>query len=189
MRSDKALPRVRCEVRCGATLGPAAHKGDERGFSCGLSPCTPLPGKTTLIRALTGDTAIQPRDQLFATLDVTAHAGSLPSRMTVIYMDTIGFLSQLPHSLIEAFSATLEDVAHSVSGGVGAGSSVPCNGAGSPEPQHSRGQGALTHDTSRGQVLSHDIMVGWVPSHRTTRGQVPSQMTRHVLDGVPRQPG
>ncbi|KAM8750108.1 putative GTP-binding protein 6 [Rhynchonycteris naso] len=70
-------------------------------------------GKTTLIKALTGDAAAQPRDQLFATLDITAHAGSLPSRMTVIYMDTIGFLSQLPHSLIESFSATLEDVAHS----------------------------------------------------------------------------
>ncbi|XP_066136753.1 putative GTP-binding protein 6 [Saccopteryx bilineata] len=70
-------------------------------------------GKTTLIKALTGDAAAQPRDQLFATLDVTAHAGSLPSGMTVIYMDTIGFLSQLPHSLIESFSATLEDVAHS----------------------------------------------------------------------------
>lgn len=70
-------------------------------------------GKTTLIKALTGDPAIQPRDQLFATLDITAHAGSLPSRMTVLYMDTIGFLSQLPHGLIESFSATLEDVAHS----------------------------------------------------------------------------
>uniref|UniRef100_A0A8C4LKG9 Putative GTP-binding protein 6 n=1 Tax=Equus asinus TaxID=9793 RepID=A0A8C4LKG9_EQUAS len=70
-------------------------------------------GKTTLVKALTGDADIQPRDQLFATLDVTAHAGSLPSRMTVIYMDTIGFLSQLPHGLIESFSATLEDVAHS----------------------------------------------------------------------------
>ncbi|XP_047394226.1 putative GTP-binding protein 6 isoform X3 [Sciurus carolinensis] len=70
-------------------------------------------GKTTLIRALTGDVAMQPRDQLFATLDVTAHAGSLPSRMTVLYVDTIGFLSQLPHDLIESFSATLEDVAHS----------------------------------------------------------------------------
>ncbi|XP_054441017.1 putative GTP-binding protein 6 [Pteronotus mesoamericanus] len=70
-------------------------------------------GKTTLIKALTGDAAAQPRDQLFATLDVTAHAGSLPSRMAVLYMDTIGFLSQLPHSLIESFSATLEDVAHS----------------------------------------------------------------------------
>ncbi|XP_010364923.2 putative GTP-binding protein 6 [Rhinopithecus roxellana] len=70
-------------------------------------------GKTTLIKALTGDAAIQPRDQLFATLDVTAHAGALPSRMTVLYVDTIGFLSQLPHGLIESFSATLEDVAHS----------------------------------------------------------------------------
>ncbi|XP_036603316.1 putative GTP-binding protein 6 isoform X2 [Trichosurus vulpecula] len=69
--------------------------------------------KTTLIKALTGDAAIQPRDQLFATLDITAHSGSLPSRMTVVYVDTIGFLSQLPHDLIESFSATLEDVAYS----------------------------------------------------------------------------
>ncbi|KAB0394774.1 hypothetical protein E2I00_016610, partial [Balaenoptera physalus] len=38
-------------------------------------------GKTTLIKALTGDAAIQPRDRLFATLDVTAHAGWLPSRL------------------------------------------------------------------------------------------------------------
>ncbi|XP_028359182.1 putative GTP-binding protein 6 [Phyllostomus discolor] len=70
-------------------------------------------GKTTLIKALTGDAAAQPRDQLFATLDVTAHAGWLPCRMAVLYMDTIGFLSQLPHGLIESFSATLEDVARS----------------------------------------------------------------------------
>ncbi|XP_054576142.1 putative GTP-binding protein 6 isoform X2 [Eptesicus fuscus] len=70
-------------------------------------------GKTTLIKALTGDSAMEPRDQLFATLDITAHAGSLPSRMTVLYMDTIGFLSELPHSLIESFSATLQDVAQS----------------------------------------------------------------------------
>ncbi|XP_006876322.1 PREDICTED: putative GTP-binding protein 6 [Chrysochloris asiatica] len=69
-------------------------------------------GKTTLIKVLTGDVAAQPRDQLFATLDVTAHAGFLPSRMTVLYVDTIGFLSQLPHELIASFAATLEDVAH-----------------------------------------------------------------------------
>ncbi|XP_037680586.1 putative GTP-binding protein 6 [Choloepus didactylus] len=68
-------------------------------------------GKTTLIKALTGEAAMQPRDQLFATLDVTAHGGSLPSRLSVLYVDTIGFLSQLPHSLIGSFSATLEDVA------------------------------------------------------------------------------
>ncbi|XP_038612950.1 putative GTP-binding protein 6 isoform X1 [Tachyglossus aculeatus] len=69
-------------------------------------------GKTSLIRALTGDPAAEPRDRPFATLDVTAHAGALPSRLTVVYVDTIGFLSRLPHGLIESFSATLEDAAH-----------------------------------------------------------------------------
>ncbi|XP_061482993.1 putative GTP-binding protein 6 [Rhineura floridana] len=68
-------------------------------------------GKTTLIKALTGDAGLQPQDQLFATLDITAHAGNLPSRLTVLYVDTIGFLSQLPHDLVQSFSATLEDVA------------------------------------------------------------------------------
>ncbi|KAM9849317.1 putative GTP-binding protein 6 [Aulostomus maculatus] len=70
-------------------------------------------GKTTLIKALTGDPGLQPKNQLFATLDVTVHAGQLPSRMTVLYVDTIGFLSQLPHRLIDSFSATLEDIKHS----------------------------------------------------------------------------
>lgn len=70
-------------------------------------------GKTTLIQALTGDANLNPRDQLFATLDVTAHGGFLPCRLPVIYVDTIGFLSQLPHNLIGSFSATLEDVVHS----------------------------------------------------------------------------
>ncbi|KAA8589706.1 hypothetical protein FQN60_013071 [Etheostoma spectabile] len=70
-------------------------------------------GKTTLIKALTGDRGLQPRNQLFATLDVTVHAGLLPSHMTVLYVDTIGFLSQLPHQLIDSFSATLEDIKHS----------------------------------------------------------------------------
>nr|XP_032645338.1 putative GTP-binding protein 6 isoform X1 [Chelonoidis abingdonii] len=70
-------------------------------------------GKTTLIKALTGDEGLQPQDQLFATLDITAHAGYLPSHLAVIYVDTIGFLSELPHDLIESFSATLEDVAYS----------------------------------------------------------------------------
>ncbi|XP_029441752.1 LOW QUALITY PROTEIN: putative GTP-binding protein 6 [Rhinatrema bivittatum] len=68
-------------------------------------------GKTTLVKALTGDAGLRPRDRLFATLDVTVHAGLLPCRMPVLYVDTIGFLSQLPHSLIESFSATLRDVA------------------------------------------------------------------------------
>ncbi|KAM9384699.1 putative GTP-binding protein 6 [Pholidichthys leucotaenia] len=70
-------------------------------------------GKTTLIKALTGDGNLEPRNRLFATLDVTVHAGQLPSHLTVLYVDTIGFLSQLPHRLIDSFSATLGDIKHS----------------------------------------------------------------------------
>ena len=53
---------------------------------------------------------MQPRDQLFATLDVTAHAGRLPNNLKVIYMDTVGFVSDMPMSLVESFAATLEDI-------------------------------------------------------------------------------
>ncbi|XP_077439940.1 putative GTP-binding protein 6 [Vanacampus margaritifer] len=70
-------------------------------------------GKTTLIKALTGDAGMHPEDRLFATLDVTVHAGQLPGRVAVLYVDTIGFLSQLPHQLIDSFAATLEDIKHS----------------------------------------------------------------------------
>ncbi|KNC24666.1 hypothetical protein FF38_13565 [Lucilia cuprina] len=66
-------------------------------------------GKTSLIKALTQEQTIQPKDQLFATLDVTAHAGRLPCNLEVIYMDTVGFMSDLPTGLIECFVATLED--------------------------------------------------------------------------------
>ncbi|KAJ8950376.1 hypothetical protein NQ314_007915, partial [Rhamnusium bicolor] len=45
-------------------------------------------GKTCLIKALTGEDSLQPRNQLFATLDVTLHAGILPSGLEVLYVDT-----------------------------------------------------------------------------------------------------
>ncbi|XP_034664298.1 putative GTP-binding protein 6 [Drosophila subobscura] len=66
-------------------------------------------GKTSLIKALTVEDALQPRNQLFATLDVTAHGGQLPCNLQVIYMDTVGFMSDLPTGLFECFVATLED--------------------------------------------------------------------------------
>ncbi|XP_064634465.1 putative GTP-binding protein 6 [Lineus longissimus] len=69
-------------------------------------------GKTSLIKALTGEVEMEPKDQLFATLDVTAHAGYLASRLKVIFLDTVGFISDIPTDLIEAFAATLEDVLH-----------------------------------------------------------------------------
>lgn len=66
-------------------------------------------GKTSLIKALTGEEGLRPKDQLFATLDVTAHAGRLPCQLEVLYMDTVGFMSDIPTGLLECFISTLED--------------------------------------------------------------------------------
>ncbi|XP_015111292.1 putative GTP-binding protein 6 [Diachasma alloeum] len=66
-------------------------------------------GKTCLIKALTGDESLVPENKLFATLDTTAHAGLLPCRLKVLYMDTIGFIQDIPEDLIEPFVATFED--------------------------------------------------------------------------------
>nr|XP_028583629.1 putative GTP-binding protein 6 isoform X1 [Podarcis muralis] len=105
LKIRKALERLRRKRRL---LRSQRRKSEFPTISVmGYTNC----GKTTLIKALTGDSALQPQDQLFATLDITAHAGLLPSCLTVLYVDTIGFLSQLPHDLVESFSATLEDVA------------------------------------------------------------------------------
>ena len=67
-----------------------------------------------MIKALTDEAKMHPEDRLFATLDVTSHPGKLPSGMTVLFIDTVGFVSDLPPELVESFSATLEDIADSV---------------------------------------------------------------------------
>ena len=66
-------------------------------------------GKSTLFNALTG-ADVTAKDQLFATLDPTMRGLKLPSGRRVILSDTVGFISQLPHELVEAFRATLEEV-------------------------------------------------------------------------------
>jgi GTP-binding protein HflX len=66
-------------------------------------------GKSTLFNALTGS-AVVARDQLFATLDPTMRGLVLPSGRRIILSDTVGFISELPHELVEAFRATLEEV-------------------------------------------------------------------------------
>lgn len=70
----------------------------------------PNVGKSTLFNALTG-AGVYAQDQLFATLDPTMRAIRLPSGRTVILSDTVGFISDLPTQLVEAFRATLEEVA------------------------------------------------------------------------------
>ena len=69
-------------------------------------------GKSTLLNALTG-ADVMVRDKLFATLDPTVRKFRMPSGQETLFVDTVGFLSDLPHHLIEAFKATLEEVTNS----------------------------------------------------------------------------
>ncbi|XP_076245278.1 putative GTP-binding protein 6 [Calliopsis andreniformis] len=66
-------------------------------------------GKTSLIKALTGDASMEPENKLFATLDTTVHQGFLPNKLKVLFIDTIGFIQDVPETLIEPFIVTLED--------------------------------------------------------------------------------
>ena len=66
-------------------------------------------GKSTLFNKLT-EADVVARDQLFATLDPTMRGFTLPSGRTAILSDTVGFVSDLPHELVDAFQATLEEV-------------------------------------------------------------------------------
>jgi GTP-binding protein HflX len=66
-------------------------------------------GKSTLMRRLTGADVIV-ADQLFATLDPTTRRIALPGGRHATISDTVGFVSKLPHDLVEAFRSTLEEV-------------------------------------------------------------------------------
>ena len=66
-------------------------------------------GKSTLFNRLT-HAGVLAKDMLFATLDPTARKVQLPSGRAVIMSDTVGFISDLPHELVESFRATLEAV-------------------------------------------------------------------------------
>jgi GTP-binding protein HflX len=66
-------------------------------------------GKSTLFNRLTGADALA-QDMLFATLDPTLRTIRLPEGRSAILSDTVGFISDLPHELVEAFRATLEEV-------------------------------------------------------------------------------
>lgn len=66
-------------------------------------------GKSTLLNALT-HAQVYVADQLFATLDPTTRRLELPNRQAVLLTDTVGFLTELPDQLVDAFQATLEEV-------------------------------------------------------------------------------
>ncbi len=66
-------------------------------------------GKSTLFNALTR-AGVLASDKMFATLDPTIRAVTLPSRRKALLSDTVGFIRNLPHTLVSAFRATLEEV-------------------------------------------------------------------------------
>jgi GTP-binding protein HflX len=67
-------------------------------------------GKSTLLNVLTGAHTLE-EDKLFATLDPTTRRLRLPTNQNLFLTDTVGFIRKLPHGLVEAFKATLEEVA------------------------------------------------------------------------------
>ncbi len=67
-------------------------------------------GKSTLLNALTGSEVLA-EDKLFATLDPTTRGVDLPGGGRALVTDTVGFIRRLPHQLVAAFRATLEEVA------------------------------------------------------------------------------
>jgi GTP-binding protein HflX len=66
-------------------------------------------GKSTLFNSLT-KSAVLESPKMFATLDPTIRSVTLPSRRTALLSDTVGFIRNLPHTLVSAFRATLEEV-------------------------------------------------------------------------------
>ncbi len=66
-------------------------------------------GKSTLLNRLTGADVLA-KDILFATLDPTTRRLRLPTNQNILLTDTVGFIRKLPHGLVEAFKATLEEV-------------------------------------------------------------------------------
>jgi GTP-binding protein HflX len=94
--------------------------GERRGYLRSRRKRTDVPtvalvgytnaGKTTLFNALTGAHAVA-SDALFVTLDPLARRMKLPDARQILVFDTVGFIDRLPHQLVAAFRATLEEVA------------------------------------------------------------------------------
>ena len=66
-------------------------------------------GKSTLLNKLTKANVLI-EDKLFATLDTTTRRFSLPNHQDILLIDTVGFIRKIPHTLVEAFKSTLEEV-------------------------------------------------------------------------------
>jgi len=108
-RSWKAMDRLKRELVEIRSARATQRKDRQRTPvpNCAIVGYTNA-GKSSLLRRLTGaDVLVE--DKLFATLDTTTRKVSLPSHQPLLLTDTVGFVRKLPHRLVEAFKATLEE--------------------------------------------------------------------------------
>lgn len=104
------ISSLRCELKELERRRAVQAKGrvESDAFRIALAGYTNA-GKSTLLNALTGSDVLS-QDKLFATLDPTTRAYTLPGGRIVTLTDTVGFIQKLPHGLVEAFKSTLSEV-------------------------------------------------------------------------------
>lgn len=111
---DRRLARTRID-QCKRELAEVRKQRDTRrkerekqGTACAAIAGYTNAGKSTLLNRLSGS-EVMAKDMLFATLDTTTRAIELPDGQPLLLTDTVGFVRNLPHRLVEAFKATLEE--------------------------------------------------------------------------------
>ena len=104
------ITALRADLARVAVTRQVQRRGRARGVLCRVCLVGYTnAGKSTLHRALCGSDVLA-ADALFATLDPTTRALALPGNRRALLTDTVGFIHDLPHDLVAAFSATLEEV-------------------------------------------------------------------------------
>jgi GTPase len=142
LESDRRMARRRISLLRGRLRDVAARRGVmRRERARNESPTVSLAGytnvgKSTLLNTLTGS-HVSVNDRLFETLDPTTRAFSEGGRSYLV-TDTVGFIRKLPHQLVEAFAATLEETL--------AGDLVLLVGDASADEEELTGQLASVHD-------------------------------------------
>lgn len=108
---EEKIIQVKKEIETVALNRSTQRKQRERTASatCALVGYTNA-GKSSLLNALTG-AEVFVKDELFATLDPTTRKLTFPEGSSILLTDTVGFISNLPHLLIDAFKSTLEEAA------------------------------------------------------------------------------
>ncbi len=116
LETDRRLIRDRISVmKARVDQVRRSRETGARGRIAGGAPTVAIvgytnAGKSTLLNALVGSDEVLAEDRLFATLDPTSRKVRLPGGAPAVVTDTVGFIHKLPHQLVDAFRATLEEV-------------------------------------------------------------------------------